>query len=56
MVFSKFSNDAAAKLKDPKAVQQEANTLNEQLRGWVYVLPSFRAETLATRTESLIKN
>ncbi len=49
------SDDAAAKLKDPKAVHQEANTLNEQLAGWVYVLPSFRAETLATRTESLIK-
>lgn len=49
------SDDAAAKLMDPEAVQQEADKLQDQLSGWVYVLPGFRAETLATRTETLIK-
>ncbi len=49
------SGDAAATLEDPDTVQQDADTLKEQLGGWVYVLPRFRAETLATRTETLIK-
>ena len=49
------SGETAVKLKDPEAVRQEAQAFNEQRGGWVYVLPGFRAETLATRTGALIK-
>lgn len=47
--------DAAAKLKRAEEVRQEAERLTGRLEGWVYILPSFRAETLATRTDELIK-
>ncbi len=49
------SDEAAAKLKAPEVVQQEAEALNQRLGGWVYVLPGFRAETIATRAETLVK-
>lgn len=37
------------------AVRDEADTLNAQLAGWIYTLPSFKVDQLARRTEDLLK-
>lgn len=39
----------------PEEVREEARRLNERLGGWVFVLPDFRAEVIATRAETLIE-
>lgn len=49
------SEKPAPALRTPEVVEQEAARLNERLRAWVYILPGFRAETLATRRETLIE-
>ncbi len=45
---------APTRLKSSEEVQQEVEQLNERLSGWVYVIPSFRAEAITKRRSDLI--
>jgi hypothetical protein len=47
---------SAALEKPIEAVQREAEVLNEQLTGWVYIIPKFRADSIAKHQRDLISS
>lgn len=49
------SDGPSPAVKTPEEVAREAARVNDRLREWVFILPGFRADTLATRREALIK-
>ncbi len=42
-------------LKTPEQVKQEAETLNARWRGWVYVIPQYRVDSLAKKMPELTR-
>lgn len=42
-------------LKNPEEVQQEVETLNQRVKDWAYVLPSFRVENFTKLKKDLIE-
>lgn len=47
--------DEQTGLKAADAVKQEAETLNTQWQGWVYVVPQYRVDSVAKKKSDLIK-